>query len=229
VDNALAEARKCVTQVGEDHKTFRIRLASGAIALQQTINDTVVFYEGRIVLALNVVILIGCSLAYRSLVAGLLLLIPVNLANAMLTASMSIAGLGLDVNSLPILAIGIGVGIDYGIYLLTRICEEYQGAAKKDLGLAIRISLKTCGKAIFFTAALMTIGLFPWYFLSDLKFMSDMGLLLVVVMFINMVLALILLPLLIYLIKPKFLDSDMSALSESSGVAPRSGSLPVMT
>ena len=229
VDNALAEARKCVTQVGEDHKTFRIRLASGAIALQQTINDTVVFYEGRIVLALNVVILIGCSLAYRSLVAGLLLLIPVNLANAMLTAAMSIAGLGLDVNSLPILAIGIGVGIDYGIYLLTRICEEYQGAAKKDLGLAIRISLKTCGKAIFFTAALMTIGLLPWYFLSDLKFMSDMGLLLVVVMFINMVLALILLPLLIYLIKPKFLDSDMSALSESSGVAPRSGSQPVMT
>lgn len=225
VDTALAEARKCVAQVGEDHKTFRIRLASGAIALQQTINDTVVLYEWRIVAALNLVILIGCSFAYRSVVAGILLLIPVNLANAMLTAAMSIAGLGLDVNSLPILAIGIGVGIDYGIYLLTRICEEYQGAAKKDLGLAIRISLLTCGKAIFFTAALMTVGLVPWYFLSELKFLSDMGLLLVVVMFINMVLALVLLPLLIYLIKPKFLNSDMSALSESL-VAP---SQPVTT
>ena len=215
VDNALVQARACVAKVGEEHAKFRIRLASGTIALQQSINDTVVRYESRIVAALNLVILIGCSLAYRSIVAGVLLLIPVNLANAMLTASMSIAGLGLDVNTLPILAIGIGVGIDYGIYLLTRICEEYQGAAKKDLGLAIRISLKTCGKAIFFTAALMTIGLIPWYFLSELKFLSDMGLLLVVVMFINMVLALILLPLLIYLIKPKFLDSDMSALSES--------------
>jgi predicted RND superfamily exporter protein len=215
VDNALAEARACVAKVGEEHKTFRIRLASGTIALQQSINDTVVFYEGRIVLALNLVILIGCSLAYRSVVAGLLLLIPVNLANAMLTGAMSVFGLGLDVNTLPILAIGIGVGIDYGIYLLTRICEEYQGVAKKDLGLAIRISLKTCGKAIFFTAALMTIGLAPWYFLSELKFLSDMGLLLVIVMLINMVLALILLPLLIYLIKPKFLDSDMSVLSEN--------------
>lgn len=218
VDNALAEARRCVAAVGEDHQTFRIRLASGAIALQQTVNDTVVLYEGRIVLALNLVILIGCSLAYRSVVAGVLLLIPVNLANAMLTAAMAVAGLGLDVNSLPILAIGIGVGIDYGIYLLTRICEEYQGAAKKDLGLAIRIALATCGKAIFFTAALMTIGLLPWYVLSDLKFMSDMGLLLVVVMFINMVLALILLPLLIYLVKPKFLQQDQSALSESVAV-----------
>jgi predicted RND superfamily exporter protein len=132
----------------------------------------------------------------------------------MLTASMSLAGVGLDVNSLPILAIGIGVGIDYGIYLLTRICEEYQ-IANKDLGVAIRVALKTCGKAIFFTASLMTIGLAPWYFLSELKFLSDTGLLLVILMLINMVLALVLLPLLVYLIKPKFLDSDMSALSES--------------
>ncbi|MBN9206971.1 efflux RND transporter permease subunit [Methylibium petroleiphilum] len=214
VDTALAQARRCVEQVGPDHPTFQIRLASGAIALQQSINDTVVRYESRILLALNLVILIGCSLAYRSIVAGLLLLIPVNLANAMLTASMSLAGVGLDVNSLPILAIGIGVGIDYGIYLMTRICEEYQ-VANKDLGVAIRVALKTCGKAIFFTASLMTIGLAPWYFLSELKFLSDTGLLLVVLMLINMVLALVLLPLLVYLIKPKFLDSDMSALSES--------------
>ncbi|EWS58111.1 efflux transporter, putative, hydrophobe/amphiphile efflux-3 (HAE3) family [Methylibium sp. T29-B] len=215
VDNALKQANACVEKIGAEHPNFRVRLASGTIALQQSINDTVVRYESRIIGALNLVILIGCSLAYRSIVAGLLLLIPVNLANTMLTAAMSLAGLGLDVNTLPILAIGIGVGIDYGIYLLTRICEEYQGAAKKDVGAAIRISLATCGKAIFFTAALMTIGLLPWYFLSELKFLSDMGLLLVIVMFINMVLALILLPLLVYLIRPRFLDSDMTGLSES--------------
>lgn len=215
VDNALVEARKCVAQVGADHPNFKIRLASGAIALQQSINDTVVKFESRILIGLNIVILLGCSYAYRSFVAGILLLIPVNLSNALLTASLTAFGVGLDVNSLPIVAIGIGVGIDYGIYLLTRICEEYQGAAKKDLGVAISLALKTCGKAIFFTASLMTIGLMPWYFLSELKFLSDTGLLLVVVMFYNMVLALVLLPLLVYLIKPKFLDSDISALSES--------------
>jgi predicted RND superfamily exporter protein len=215
VDNALVEARKCVEQVGAEHPNFKIRLASGAIALQQSINDTVVKYEMRILIGLNLVILFGCAFAYRSFVAGLLLLIPVNVSNALLTASMTVFGMGLDVNSLPIVAIGIGVGIDYGIYLLTRICEEYQGAAKKDLGLAITMALTTCGKAIFFTASLMTIGLIPWYFLSELKFLADTGLLLVVVMFYNMVLALVLLPLLVYILKPKFLDSDISALSES--------------
>ena len=122
--------------------------------------------------------------------------------------------MGLDVNSLPILAIGIGVGIDYGIYLLTRICEEYH-LAHRNIGEAIRVALTTCGKAIFFTASLMTIGLAPWYFLSELKFLADMGLLLVVVMLINMVLALLLLPLLVYLVRPKFLDADISVLSEA--------------
>ena len=116
-------------------------------------------------------------------------------------------------NSLPILAIGIGVGIDYGIYLLTRICEEYRDP--DDLGQAITRSLQTCGKAILFTAVLMTIGIAPWYFLSELKFLSDMGLMLVVVMTLNMILALILVPLLVYLFKPKFLSAEHSFLSES--------------
>ncbi|MES2262577.1 MAG: MMPL family transporter [Pseudomonadota bacterium] len=214
VDAALAQARQCVASVGAEHGNFRIRLASGSIALQQSINETVDLYQWYILGALNLVIFIGCSFAYRSMVAGLLLLIPVNLANAFLTAAMVLFGVGLDVNSLPILAIGIGVGIDYGIYLLTRLCEEY-GPAQGDIGTAIRAALATCGKAIFFTAALMTIGLSPWYFLSELKFLADMGLLLVVVMLINMVLALVLLPLLVYLVKPKFLQADMSALSES--------------
>lgn len=222
VDAALTQARRCVSKVGTEHPTFRIRLASGAIALQQSINDTVDIYQWYILGALNLVIFIGCSLAYRSMVAGLLLLIPVNLANAFLTATMTLCGLGLDVNSLPILAIGIGVGIDYGIYLLTRICEEYH-LAHKDIGGAIRAALATCGKAIFFTASLMTIGLAPWYFLSELKFLADMGLLLVVVMLINMVLALVLLPLLVYLIRPRFLDADISVLSEA--IAPDDAAL----
>lgn len=220
VDAALAEAHRCVEQVGAEHETFRIRLGTGSIALQQSINDTVAVYERYILLACNLVILIGCSWAYRSIAAGLILLIPVNFANVVLTAAMSLGGLGLDVNSLPILAIGIGVGIDYGIYLLTRIWEEYQ-ASSGDLDAAITTALTTCGKAIFFTASLMTLGIAPWYFLSELKFLSDMGLMLVAVMLINMVLALLLVPLLVYLFRPRFLEKELSALSESvEDVAP---------
>lgn len=213
VDAALADARSCIASVGAEHETFRIRLASGSIALQQSINDTVDTYQWYILAGINLVIFVGCALAYRSWAAALILLVPVNLANAMLTAFMVLMGMGLDVNSLPILAIGIGVGIDYGIYMVSRICEEFKDSGH--LGDAITVALVTCGKAILFTALLMTIGIVPWYFLSELKFLSDMGLLLVVVMTINMLLALLLVPLLIYLFKPGFVSAEHHLLSES--------------
>lgn len=213
VDQALHEARKCLDQVQREHENFLIRLATGSIALQQSINETVDIYQWYILGGLNVVISIVCLLAYGSYMAIPILMIPVNLANAILTALMVMLGMGLDVNSLPILAVGIGVGIDYGIYMLSRIIEEYKQT--QNYGEANRIALVTCGKAILFTASLMIIGIFPWYFLSELKFLSDMGLMLVLVMSINMVLALTLVPLLVYLMKPKFIASKYQPTSES--------------
>ena len=205
VDHALGQVRAALDQIGYDHETFRIRLGSGTIALQQSINETVDYYKYVILASLNLVILVFCSWAYRSLAAGFLLLIPVNLSNTFLEAVMVYMDIGLDVNTLPIAAIGIGVGIDYGIYLLSRICEEYQ--EHEDYGLAIVAAVGTTGKAIFFTATIVLIGIFPWYLMSELKFLADMGLLLVMVMLINMVIALIVVPLLVWLMKPKFVSS----------------------
>jgi predicted RND superfamily exporter protein len=121
-------------------------------------------------------------------------------------------GIGLDVNTLPITAIGVGVGIDYGIYLLSRICEEYNSS--EDVGLSIERAIATTGKAIFFTATIVLIAILPWYFLSGLKFLADMGLLLVMVMLINMLVALVLLPLEIWLVKPRFLKQKNLRITE---------------
>ncbi|MDR3417901.1 MAG: MMPL family transporter [Nevskia sp.] len=203
VDAALKAAAAAISIVGQDHPKFRVRLGTGTIALQQAMNNVVERFHWVIIGLLNVVILLGCSLAYRSFVAGLVLLIPVNLANFILNASMHLIGIGLDINSLMVAAIGVGVGIDYGIYLLSRICEEYH-AHDHDWGRTIVASLTTTGKAIMFTATIMLIGILPWYFLSGLKFMADMGLLLVLTMLINMVLALVALPLLVWMVKPSF-------------------------
>lgn len=205
VDTAIRQAREAVEAVGADHDKFRVRLASGTIALQHAMNSVVERYHWAILGFLNLVILIGCSLAYRSVVAGLILLVPVNMANVILGASLQMMGVGLDINSLLVASIGVGVGIDYGIYLLSRICEEHH-AHGHDWGRTITAALTTTGKAIMFTASIMLIGILPWYFLSGLKFMADMGLLLVLIMLINMVLALVVLPLLVWFIKPKFVS-----------------------
>lgn len=212
VDLALKQVRGVMDKVGSDHPNFTIRLATGAIALQQSVNDVVHQNKWRILGFLNIIILIVCSLAYRSVVAGIILLIPVNLSNALLEAVMVLMGIGLDVNSLPIASIGIGVGIDYGIYLVSRMCEEFHDTGH--YGDAIQKAVTTSGKAIFFTATIVLVSIMPWYFLSDLKFLSDMGLLLVMVMTINMVISLIVLPLLVWWIKPNFIANEHQLISE---------------
>lgn len=220
---ALRQVRAAVQQLGVDHGAFRIRLGTGTIALQEAMNNVVERYHWVVIGLLNVVILIGCSIAYRSIVAGLILLAPVNLANFILNACMHLMGIGLDVNSLMVAAIGVGVGIDYGIYLLSRICEEHQAHAS-NWGLTLTAALTTTGRAILFTSTIMLIGILPWYFLSALKFMADMGLLLALTLTSNMVLALIVLPLLVWLVKPAFVGRtdllvgegvDLSAVTAS--------------
>ncbi len=212
VDVALAQTRAALEEMGTDFEDFRIRLGSGTIALQQSINDTVDTYQWYLLALLNLVILVTCSFAYKSFVAGILLMIPVNMSNILLAAVMVFMDIGLDVNTLPIAAIGIGVGIDYGIYLLSRICEEYQ--EHDDYGLANIAAVATTGKAIFFTATIVLIGILPWYFMSELKFLADMGLLLVMIMLINMVIALVVIPLLVWFIKPKFVRSEKLLVGE---------------
>lgn len=216
VDAALAAATAAVQRVGEDHPAFRVRLGTGIIALQEAVNRVIARYQHLVLLLLNVAVFLMCALAYRSIVAGLLLLVPVNLANQGLLAAMHLLGVGLDVNSMIVAAIGVGVGIDYGIYLVSRVCEEMAplNARAGDWSAAIAAALRTTGKAILFTAGIMLLGIAPWYLLSDLKFVADMGLLLMAIMAINIVLALVVLPLLLWWVKPAFVSRGTRWLGE---------------
>ena len=207
VDAALSAAKRAVDAVGLDHPEFTVRLGTGVIALQQAINDVVERYHWVIMGMVNGAVLIISAFAYRSFVAAFILLIPVNLSNLLLGACIYLLGIGLDINAGIVAVIGVGVGIDYGIYLLSRICEEYT-VQEHDIKRAIYAALTTTGKAIMFTATIMLVGILPWHFMSDLKFMADMGLLLVAVMLINMVLSLVVLPMLVWFIKPSFLARE---------------------
>ncbi|MFZ2948225.1 MAG: MMPL family transporter, partial [Desulfuromonadaceae bacterium] len=132
------------------------------------------------------------------------LMIPLNLANIITLAAMHYLEIGLNVNTLPIVSVGVGVGIDYGIYLLSRFCEEFQISGAYSLAVANR-AIRTTGKAIFFTATTMVVGVLFWYFFSSMKFQAEMGLLLAIIMFLNMLGAMVILPMLLYIFKPKFL------------------------
>jgi len=177
-------------------------LASGYGGLLAAVNEVITESEVRVTALAFLTVLLFCGLAFRSVLAGVLFLIPLALSNYVTYAVMGAVGIGLDVNALPVVSLGVGLGVDYGLYVVGRIKEEY--AVNQDLGLAIQRAISTAGKAVLFTATTMVAGIIFWS-MSFLKFQADMGILLAVWMCISMLGGLVLLPTLIFLIKPKFI------------------------
>lgn len=186
----------------------RFRLAGGYGGLLAAINEEVTKHQAQVTVLAFAIILLFCSLAYRSLVAGLLFLVPLAVSNYLTYALMGALGIGLDVNALPVVAVGVGLGVDYGLYVIGRIQEEFQKT--RNVAIATITALTTAGKAVLFTASTMVFGVFFWSF-SFLRFQADMGILLLFWMIVSMLGGLILLPALVTLIKPRFLFGRRSA------------------
>lgn len=205
IERALSRARAFQKSEEASHgHTFSLRLASGTIGLLAAIHETVARAQLEILLSVLAVIFVMCSITYRSVAAALLLLIPVSVSNLVAAALMVCLDIGLDVNTLPVLAVGTGVGIDYGIYLVSRIREEFP--YRRHYAPTLFHAITTTGQAILFTASALALGVAPWYFLSSLRFQANMGLLIAVLMIINMIAALVIIPLLISALKPRFIS-----------------------
>ncbi len=177
-------------------------LAGGAVGVQAGIRDVIADSQVlNLVLALSGVFLF-CVLVFRSLWAGVILVLPLTVANVITFALMGAFHIGLTTNTYPIASIGIGFGVDYGIYLMSRLIEERKKGYV--LNEAIRQALTTSGRAVFQVSTTLTVGLLLWMF-SALKFQAEMGVLLAILLLLNMLGAIFLVPTLICFIKPKFL------------------------
>jgi predicted RND superfamily exporter protein len=144
-----------------------------------------------------------CILTYWSLFAGLVFILPLLVSNYLTFAFMGFMDIGLNVNTLPISALGIGLGVDYGLYHVSRIREEYHIC--KNHEQAFITALHTTGGAVFFTATTLIAGVIFWYILSPLRFQAEMGLLLALWMFSSAVGGIVLIPTFLAVTKPKFI------------------------
>jgi predicted RND superfamily exporter protein len=114
------------------------------------------------------------------------------------------------VNTLTVVALGVGIGVDYGIYIFARMREAMNQG--KTLSESYFIALKTTGIAIFYTALTLAVGVAMWIF-SDLKFQADMGVMLTFMFVVNMIAAIIFLPALCrWLLRPKEQDNWVAHL-----------------
>ncbi|MBI5420063.1 MAG: MMPL family transporter [Deltaproteobacteria bacterium] len=195
----------------------QFHLAGGRIGMEIAVNEEMKRSHLLIDLAVYLGILVLCSLCYKSIVAGLMLTVPLILANSMAATYMSIRDIGLSINTLPIAAIGAGLGVDFAIYLYSRAMEEFP-VQNGDWTATIMQSVCTCGKAVVYTGITVILPILTWYFFSDMKFQAEVGFFLSLIMAANVVLTLTLHPLMIYIFKPKFISQAFFDANNSSTI-----------
>jgi predicted RND superfamily exporter protein len=179
------------------------KLASGHAGVLAAANE-VIARTDKITLGLMLVAqLVFCAFGFRSLVAGLLFVGVVLLSNTFGMALMAYWNVGLNVNTLPVISLGIGFGEDYGIYIVSRAIEEYRRRKRDNLNGALIDGVATAGKAVLYTAFLISAAIAFWAF-SPLRFQAEMGYQLLIILTMNMLGGLLLLPAIIAVIKPKF-------------------------
>jgi uncharacterized protein len=179
----------------------RFRLAGGYGGLLAAINEDVTEFDARITLAAFAAVFLCCVVAFRSLAAGVLFVLPLVAANYMTYALMAVAGIGLDVNVLPVVALGIALGVDYGLYLVQAIKDAF--AVHGRVNDAVRDGLRSAGKGVLMTALIMLLGLVLWRF-SFLRFQAEMGMLLLFWLSMSMLGSLFLVPAILVQFQPRF-------------------------
>ena len=183
----------------------QVRLAAGNVGVMAATNETVKAKEMMILAGVFAAVLVMCLLTFRSVVGTILVVVPLALVSVLVYAVMALVGIGLKVSTLPMVALGAGIGVDYGIYLFSRMQEFlHQGLSVRD---SYERTLRVTGASIIFTGITLAIGVATWVF-SPLKFQADIGIMLTFMFLVNMLAAIVLLPALAaWLIHPEGLGA----------------------
>ena len=201
IHDAIDRAKAYIAEVSRPEDSVRYLLAGGLLGILAASNEEVEWsYRVNVPLIFFVVFLLS-FLTYRSVVGALIVMIPSLVAQPLSEAVMYLVGIDFNINSLPVAAVGIGIGIDYGYYVLSRIIEEYEQT--HDFDEANRRAIATTGKAIIFTGTTLVVSVVFWLFFP-LKFEAEMAFLLMMLMVFHAIGALVFIPALVSLLRPRF-------------------------
>lgn len=199
LDRAVHAVQEFAQQNNKDGLEFL--LAAGNAGIEAATNEVIKQAELTILILVYVCVAVMCMITFRSWAATLCIVLPLVLTSVLGNALMAFMGIGVKVATLPVVALGVGIGVDYGIYIYSRL-ESFLRAGLP-LQEAYYQTLKSTGKAVLFTGLCLAIGVCTWIF-SAIKFQADMGLMLTFMLLWNMFGALWLLPALArFLIKPE--------------------------
>jgi predicted RND superfamily exporter protein len=219
----LLSVTAAVDRFNEEYDTGGIEfvMAAGNSGIEAATNDVVSKAQYKMLAWVYGVVAFLVLLAFRSPRAVACIIIPLALTSVLGNALMTFLGIGVKVATLPVIALGVGIGVDYGIYIFSKL-ETYLSDGLELPGAYFE-TLKTTGKAVSFTGMTLAIGVATWVW-SPIKFQGDMGLMLTFMFLMNMLGALILLPALVHFLIPieKYQQHkvDQDRIRLESGQAP---------
>jgi predicted RND superfamily exporter protein len=201
IKNSIAKAKQFIAEHADKDDTVRYLLAGGLLGILAATNEEVEWsYRVNLVLIL-ITIFVLSYLTYVSVMGAFIVMLPSLIAQPLSEAMMYFLNIDFNINSLPVAAVGIGIGIDYGYYVLSRIIEEYP--KDRDFDGAIVRAFNTTGKTVLFTGLSLTASVIYWCFFP-MKFQAQMALLLVFLLAFHLIGALMFIPPMVSLLRPKF-------------------------
>jgi hypothetical protein len=172
-----------------------IHQAAGIIGVFAAILDEIEKGQAYSLILVSTMILFFCLLTFRSLVTSLIILIPLGIGSLITFATMGFGHIGLFIYTVPVASLGIGLGVDYALYITSRLREEVSQGGN-NLEKAYHRALISSGKSVLYTALSVSIGISILLF-SPLRFQAILGGMLAVVVLANMLGAIFLLPILL--------------------------------
>lgn len=212
----IKRAREFIEQNPMEKANFR--LAGGLIGVLAAGNEEILKNDLLMNALGFITMYVTVLFTYRSWASGVYLLLPLVLANFVINAYMSTMGIGINISTLPVVTVGMGFGIDYGMYILSRCIEEYQKTG--DLDFSVREAISTSGKAVTFTAVTMVLATLVWYW-SDIRFDAEMGVLLAIWMAVSFVAAMTILPVLLVMTRPRFILRERTPVEPTRPTVPQ--------
>jgi uncharacterized protein len=189
INTVVAKVKAVAAELNNDDLSFR--LASGPVGVMAATNEAVSEAQLPMMIYVYGAVFILCLISFKSLKATVAVIIPLYVVSTLAQALMTLLDIGLAVSTLPVIALGVGIGVDYGIYILSTMSNKLSN------GMAVQQAyfeaLVERGSAVIFTGLTLAIGVSTWFF-SALKFQMDMGILLTFMFLVNMLGAIIILP-----------------------------------
>ncbi len=191
IEHLFAEIKKFNDENKAAGGRINFALASGNVGVMGASNEVVKDQEIKVVGWVYAIIILFIVLAYRTFSAVVCIIVPLGIVSLLGYAFMAILDIGMKVSTLPVVALAVGIGVDYGIYIYSMIADGIR--RKMSLEEAYLDTLRRTGKSVIFIGIALGSTVATWIF-SKLQFQVDMGILLVFLFTANMFGAIVILP-----------------------------------